>query len=310
MNLAPIVLFVYNRPQHMRQTVDALQKNILAPDSDLIIYADGPKDGEMTDSILKVRAYIKNISGFKSVKIIEQEKNKGLAPSVIAGVREVVNEYGKIIVIEDDVLSSPYFLNFMNESLEIYEQDRKVLSIGSWNYHYRKRRSDKDFFFLRLPDTIAWATWKNRWDLFEEDTSLLKQKIIKANLQQYFDLDGYFEYMRMLEEQIQGMSSSWCIRWTAVAALNKTLTVYPTISLTKHIGYDALGTHCDSFDWNKKLKMSKRKLNVFADLAKETPQCLKSRQHFYDVTLMDNVLALLKKMLPTRLKLLLKKLLA
>jgi len=132
--LAPIVLFVYNRPEHTRRTVKALQKNKLAIESELIIYSDAHTNISVKEGTDEVRGYIKNIDGFKKVTIIERDKNWGLAASIIDGVTKIINKYGRVIVLEDDLVTSPYFLNFMNNALVFYENEDKVWHISGWNY--------------------------------------------------------------------------------------------------------------------------------------------------------------------------------
>ena len=137
MPLAPIILFVYNRPWHTQQTVEALQKNELSSESDLVIFADGPKANateEQKEKISQVREYTHKISAFKSVTIYEKEINCGLANSVIAGVTEIINKFGKVIVVEDDLVTSRYFLNFMNETLDFFENDEWIFSVSGYNY--------------------------------------------------------------------------------------------------------------------------------------------------------------------------------
>src|SRR3989339_698479 len=130
--LSPIVLFVYNRLEHTRKTIEALQKNELAKDSELFLYSDGPKNEENIKKVNEVRKYINSIDGFKKVKIVEREINFGLARSIIAGVTDIVNKYGKIIVLEDDIVTSPYFLTFMNDALCLYENEEKVMHISGY----------------------------------------------------------------------------------------------------------------------------------------------------------------------------------
>jgi GT2 family glycosyltransferase len=132
--LAPIALFVYNRPWHTRQTVEALKKNQLFDSSDLIILSDGAKDQASAQKVEEVRQYLRTISGFKSVKIIERDCNIGLAQSIISGVTQVINEYGRVIVMEDDLVTSPFFLRYMNDALECYENEDKVISIHGYCY--------------------------------------------------------------------------------------------------------------------------------------------------------------------------------
>jgi len=130
MNLAPIVLFVYDRPDHVKQTVEALKKNELALNSELFIYSDAAKNKNGEDKVIKVRQYIKNLDGFKKVTIFERNKNLGLASSIINGVTKIVNDYGKVIVLEDDLVTSPFFLKYMNEALELYKEERRVREVS------------------------------------------------------------------------------------------------------------------------------------------------------------------------------------
>ena len=178
-NLAPIVLFVYNRPWHTKQTVEALQKNELSSESELFIYSDASKNKEAEEKVQEVREYIRTIDGFKKVTIIEREKNWGLANSIIDGVTKVVNEYGKIIVLEDDLVTSPYFLKFMNESLEFYKNEKKVWHISGWNYPIFKEQKCGTFLWKKM-NCWGWSTWKDRWQYFEKNPeNLLKNLIIK-----------------------------------------------------------------------------------------------------------------------------------
>ncbi len=269
MALAPIILFVYNRPDMVELTLKSLQQNELAAKSELFIYADGPKENatpEQLSKIKQVREVIKSKNWCGTVNIIEREKNKGLAPSVIEGVTEIVNKYEKVIVVEDDVLLSPYFLNYMNDALEVYKDNEKVLSVGSWNYFASGEEFKNDHFFFRYPDSIAWATYKRSWTLFESNAEQVYAKLKKENLLSKFNGDGNAKYFEnMLKMQIEGNINSWAIRWTATAAIHKMLAVFPKVSMSKHIGFGAEATHEKSeVDYNANLEVSNRKLNIVA----------------------------------------------
>lgn len=242
MALTPIVLFVYNRPWHTQQTVEALLKNKMVEASELFVFSDGPKSDADKEKILEVREYIKTITGFKSVTIIEREQNLGLAQSIITGVTEIVNRYGKIIVLEDDMISSPYFLEFMNKALEFYKDEEKVICIHGYIYPIKKQLPET--FFLRGADCWGWATWKRGWDMFEPNGLKLLQEIKKRKLQKMFDINGAYPYTKMLVNQIRGRSDSWAILWHASAFLEERLTLYPGRSLIHNIGNDNSGTHC------------------------------------------------------------------
>jgi len=241
-DLAPIALFVYKRPWHTRQTVEALKKNELAKESELFIFSDGPKSEADKEKVFEVREYVKTIGGFKSVVTIEREQNLGLAQSIIKGVTEIVNKYGRIIVLEDDMVSSLYFLKFMNEALEFYKDEEKVISIHG--YIYPVKPSLPETFFLRGADCWGWATWKRGWDLFEEDGTKLFHELKKKKLVKEFDINGAYPYSKMLKNQIKGKNDSWAVRWYASAFLQDKLTLYPGNSLIYNTGLDASGTHC------------------------------------------------------------------
>lgn len=242
--LAPIALFVYNRPAHAKQTVEALQKNYLADESDLIIFSDGTKSLDDNERIQEVRKYINTVEGFRSVRIIERGHNCGLANSIISGVTETVNKSGRVIVLEDDMVTSPYFLRFINEALEFYKDEEKVISIHGYIYPVKAKLPDT--FFLRGADCWGWATWKRGWDLFESDGQKLLDEIKEKNLEERFNINGAYPYTRMLENQVNGYNDSWAIRWYASAFLKEKLTLYPGRSLIYNIGLDKSGTHCNA----------------------------------------------------------------
>jgi hypothetical protein len=246
MNLAPIALFVYNRLGHLRQTIEALQKNTYAPESDMIIFSDGAKGVGDRGGVESVRAYVKTITGFKSVRVVEREENYGLARSIIAGVTEVVETYGKIIVLEDDMVTSPYFLTYMNEALRVYENDERVASIHGYMYPVTKKLPDT--FFLMGADCWGWATWERGWKLFESDGKKLLHELKEKKMTHEFDFRGTYPYTQMLESQIVGRNNSWAIRWYASAFLAGKLTLYPGTSLVKNIGMDASGVHSEHTD--------------------------------------------------------------
>lgn len=265
---APIVLFVYNRPEHTRLTVEALQKNTLAKDSELFIYSDAAKSKNDEIKVEEVREYIKKISGFKQVVIIERERNFGLANSIIDGVTKIVNEYGKIIVLEDDLVTSPCFLNFMNKGLELYKDDPKVASIHGYVYPIDNL---PETFFIKGADCWGWATWSDKWSVFEPSGQKLLDKIRKLKLEKEMDFNGSYGYVEMLKSQIIGKNNSWAIRWYASAFLKDMLTLYPGKSYVQNIGFDSQATHCKSktnifnTDLNKKLVIYK--IDIKEDLA-------------------------------------------
>jgi GR25 family glycosyltransferase involved in LPS biosynthesis len=241
MQVAPIALFVYNRLEHTRQTVVALQNNTFAEQSDLIIFSDASKSEIQDDSVRKVRDYIHQINGFKSVTIVERSDNFGLAKSIINGVTSVVNDYGRVIVLEDDMVTSHNFLQFMNDGLNVYEKTEAVASIHGYVYPIDDL---PETFFLKGADCWGWATWKDRWSMFEPNGTKLLSELKRKGDSRRFDFNGAYLYSQMLEDQIAGKNNSWAVRWHASTFLKNKYTLYPGKSLVLNIGNDGSGTHC------------------------------------------------------------------
>jgi hypothetical protein len=243
---SPIALFGYNRLSHTRKTVEALQKNEFAECSNLFIFSDGAKNQESIAAVNDVREYIKTIGGFKSVNIVERDENFGLANSIIHGVTKLCKEYGRVIVVEDDLVTSPFFLRYMNEALDIYANESAVASIHG--YWYTVDSEMPETFFLRGASCWGWATWSHAWNIFQEDGQKLLDELKNKKLTRSFDLDGAMAYTQMLEDQIKGKNNSWAIRWHASTFLANKLQLSPGRSLVRNIGFDGSGTHSGESD--------------------------------------------------------------
>jgi len=198
MILAPICLFVYKRPDLTFKTVTSLKENLYANESNLFIYSDAAKNDKDNSLVFEVRKYIKSIEGFKSVKFIERENNFGLSESIISGVSEVINQFDKVIVLEDDLITSKYFLKYMNEALDKYENENKVMSIHGYIYPVKSKLPET--FFLRGTDCWGWATWKNRWQTFEKDGKILLEHLKEKKLAYSFDHNGTTNNIKMLKK--------------------------------------------------------------------------------------------------------------
>lgn len=242
MPLSPIVLFVYNRLDYTRQTLQALLKDPLAKESELFIYSDAPKNQDSQKSVQEVRNYIHSITGFANITIIERDQNFGLANSIIDGVTTTIKQYKKAIILEDDLVVSPNFLSYINQALDLYENEKNVACITAFNFPLEFKPPLKDeTFFLKGADCWAWATWERAWNLFEKDGKKLLKTIKDHQLQKEFDFDHSYPYTKMLQNQIEGKNDSWAIRWYASAFLQNMLCLYPKHSLVENIGVD--GTH-------------------------------------------------------------------
>jgi len=241
MDPAPIALFCFNRPAHLQRVLEALRANALASASTLYVFCDGPRRAEDEALVSEVRHVAQAAAGFARVEVRCSAVNLGLAGSIISGVTEVVARHGRIIVLEDDLVTSPFFLTYMNEALREYEPVDAVASIHG--YLYPVSRPLPETFFLRGADCWGWATWSRAWSQFEADGSKLLRRLDESGDGKAFDYGGTYPYRRMLEDQIAGRNDSWAIRWHASVFLNHGLTLYPGRSLVLNIGNDATGTH-------------------------------------------------------------------
>lgn len=240
-NPVPIAIFCFNRIDHLIRTIDALRQNNMAQESPIYIFSDGARNEFEKEAVDDVRRYISNIEGFRSINIIHREFNYGLSKSIINGVTAVLKSFDSIIVLEDDMISSPHFLTYMNEALNMYSQDDRVACIHGYTLPCESELPET--FFLRGADCWGWGTWRRGWDLFCEDGQRLLEQIESNNLQYEFDYDGTFRFTKMLKDQISGKNDSWAILWYASTFLQGKLCLYPGRSLIHNIGNDDSGTH-------------------------------------------------------------------
>lgn len=241
-DLAPVALFVYNRPWHTEQTLEALKRNALAAETVLYIFADGKKEKSSQEDSSKIKAtreMIRNVSGFKKVIVVEKEKNQGLAQSIVSGVTEVVNTHGKIIVLEDDLVVSPFFLEFMNQGLDAYQDSANVYSVNGFMFPVKSKL--RQTVLLPYTSTWGWATWKDKWSAF--DAEMKGKAVLLANkeMSDRFNL-GNYKYTDMLSYE----NNSWGIKWYYSVFMKQGLNVFPTRSLVSNIGFDGTGVNCEN----------------------------------------------------------------
>ena len=243
-NLSPIVLFVYNRLSHTKKTIEALKNNELAILSDLIIYSDGPKNEEKNSivQVNEVRNYLNNINGFKSIKIIKQKKNEGLSKSIISGVSNTVNLYGKVIVLEDDIVTSKYFLRFMNESLSFYEANHNIYGVTGYAYPINSKKLPSTFF-LKDEGCWGWGTWDRAWLNFEKNPKKLIKSFDKKMIYDFNFNDSTNIWIQVIQNS-KGIIDTWAVFWYATIFLNNGLFLHPRESFVKNIGHDFSGTNC------------------------------------------------------------------
>ena len=242
MNYAPILLFVYNRPSHTRQCIESLLNNPLASECHLFIYADGAKDETQQADVNEVRKFIHSIDGFKHITLIERTENWGLARNIIDGVTTQVNRYGKVIVLEDDLIVAPSFLQFMNNALETYKDEPKVGHIQACDF--TQDPTLPDTFLIKWTGSWGWATWDRAWKHFNPNGKELLQELEARKLTYTFDFNGKYGFTRMLRRQIAGKNNSWAIRWNASLFLKDILSLNVGRSLVQNEGFDGSGTNC------------------------------------------------------------------
>jgi len=244
--LVPIVLIVYNRLEHTKKVIESLKKNTLSKKSVLYIFSDYQKNENDKEGVRQVRDYLKTVEGFKKIKVIEMKINKGLSKNIIDAVTKIINEYGKVIVLEDDVVVSKYFLKYMNDSLDIYKDNKKVGAILGFIFPLEGAHSET--FFLNYFASWGWATWKDRWDLFERDGLFLYDQLKEKGLRKKFNINGTYPFTRILRNQIKGNNDSWAIRFYASLMIHNKFVLYPKKSLVQNIGFDGTGVHCGKRD--------------------------------------------------------------
>ena len=279
---APIALFVYNRPDHTRRTLEALRANAGADQSMLYIFADGPKDNtdaEGLQRIAEVRALVRLERWCGEVQIIEADTNQGLARNIRGGVSSVLDAHDRVIVLEDDLEVSVGFLRYMNDALELYQGEPRVFQISG--FMVRNRRWAPSTGFLRVTTSWGWGTWRRAWAYYRDDADNLLREVEQRGRFK-FDLDGHSFHFEELERNVRGELRTWAVRWYASVFLNDGLCLYPRLSLVRNRGFDGTGVHChdDKSQYHSSLRMAK-KIDVSRQALMEDQQYLKAMQSHY-----------------------------
>ncbi len=252
MKLAPIAFFAFKRPDHTLRALTALSQCDLASESTLYVFCDGERTPDDHEQVEKVRAVVGSRKWCGVVHPVVREKNFGLAESVISGVTSVVRSHGRVVVLEDDLLVSPFFLRYMNDALDLYEDEGRVMQVSGYMFDINYR-ADTDAAFLPFTTSWGWGTWKRAWEMFDpsmEGYGLLKRE---KGLRKRFNLDGAYDFFGMLKLQKEGKVDSWAIRWYLNVFLSNGLVLYPEKTLVENIGWDGSGVHCGDSGVKKKI---------------------------------------------------------
>lgn len=269
-----IAVFAYNRPEHLSRCLQDLQAMAEAQDSHLRIFVDGPRSNDSRNIHENVVAVAEGAQGFASVKVEVGKTNRGLATSVIAGVSRTLDEFGEVVVVEDDLRFSPHFLTYMRSGLDVYREASQVYSIHGYSYPVDTELPET--FFLKGADCWGWATWSRAWQRFQPNAADLVRQIETRGMERQFDLDGSYPFMKMLRDNALGRNDSWAIRWHASAFLDGALTLYPGTSLVWNAGLDGSGTHSGDLELHDR-QLSSRPIDVVPIALEESTQ---ARQAF------------------------------
>lgn len=243
---APVILFAYNRPEHTRRTIEALAANELAEQTDFYLFSDAAKSEKDEEKVKSIRAYAKEVTGFAKVTLVSREQNFGLAKNVICGVTEIIHQYGKAIVLEDDLVTNRFFLRYMNDGLNRYESEKKVTGITGFSHFSDKLDYPDETYFHTLTGTSwSWATWADRWAVFDEACSDWTDMVTDKRLRKRFNYDNTYDFYKIMKmQQTDDQTNSWAIRWYWTNFRKGGFILSPAKSLVSNEGWDGSGVHC------------------------------------------------------------------
>lgn len=239
---APIVIFAYRRPDHLRNTLMSLMRCQGFESSPIIVYGDGPKNDLERDAVDATRAVAESFLGVRAEYHFSQT-NRGLSASVINGVTDVLKRFERVIVIEDDLELKPGFLVHMNNALDAYANDVKVFQVSGYMFDVQEMRDHESAVFLPFTTSWGWATWQRAWQKFDTSAFGWEKLSTDSSLRRRFNLGGAYDYATMLERQMCGQQDSWAIRWYWSVFNEHGLALFPPQSLVRNTGFDGSGTH-------------------------------------------------------------------
>lgn len=251
MNWAPIVVFGYSRADHLERTINALQQNEGAAQSEVTLFLDGSKGDKDRAAVAQVHALgdtFAKSNSFRSFTVVKKQTNEGLARSVISGVSEIIKKHGRAIVLEDDIVTSRDFLSFMNQALDFYKDKSEIWSISGYTFNLAALSSVKeDVYVAYRASSWGWATWQDRWETVDWDVSDYEKFRYRLDLRARLNRGGT-NMANMLDRQMAGEISSWAIRWCYSQSKQNKLTIFPCKSKVLNIGQDGSGTHSNTVD--------------------------------------------------------------
>ncbi len=242
MSLAPVALFAYNRPDHLSATLASLEANTISAETDLVVFCDGARSNADANEVARVRQIARNAKGFRTLEVVERERNFGLAESIASGVGRLCTERGKVIVVEDDLQVAEDFLEFMNRALDRYENEESVMQVSGFQFAL-PALDERRCVFLPIISCWGWAVWERAWKAYDASAAGWSRLNENRAERRRFDLDGAYDYFGLLGKQLAGKVDSWGVRWYLSVFLRDGLVLYPPRSLVINAGFDGSGTH-------------------------------------------------------------------
>ena len=283
-SLPTIIFFVYNRATHLKETIKSLKKNKLYKNYNIVIFGDGPKNRSDVLKIQKVKLEVKNIKGFKSKRMFFSLKNKGLAKSIIDGINKVfkMKNVNSVIVLEDDLNFSKYFLDYMSKALHSYNDLKNIGSVSAYSFFKKDPKYKNDLYLSPRHSSWGWGTWKNQWKKFIWEKNWVKDKYNNKKIREKINIGGK-DLSIMLKQQIDHKIDSWSIIFDLNCSVNNLYCICPKKSLVENTGLDNSGIHCKydntlnlNFDKNYQIKKFP-KLEVDINIIKDV-------QRLFDVS--------------------------
>jgi hypothetical protein len=293
---AAIALFCFNNLGRTRRTVESLQKNALVNCSDLIVFCDGPRSTAESIETSRVRDYVKSIRGFRNLKVVESETNKGLADSIVGGLNAVFSKNESCIVLEDDVEVSPVFLEYMNSALRKYQDDKRVWHVNGYNVPW-SFAGCSETFCSRWMSCWGWGTWRDRWKEFRREPERLVREWRRQDIR-YMNINGTVDFWEQVLRNNSQQLKTWAIFWQATIQERKGLCISPRESFCRNFGFEGDGTNCGRWSAYDLAELSE-KMPVLVDVIREDKVALARLQgyfRYHNPTLLDRVVKRLRRL--------------
>lgn len=259
----PLALFTYNRPYHTRRALESLTRCNRIEECKIFIYCDGPKHSDDMNNIIASQQVVQNFAEKLGANIIIQEKNIGLAHSIVSGVSDLCERFGRVIVIEDDLVVSPSFIDYMLQALDRYQDEEHVYQISGFLFPIDASKH-QDTFFLPFITTWGWATWNRAWKSFDWNATGYEKLFSDKKMSKQFNLDNSYPYCDMLLDRFSGKNESWGILWWYAVFSVGGLVLYPGRTLVNNCGFDGTGTHCgNSIEYIENTGLSR--IDIYSD---------------------------------------------